>query len=131
MARKVHLIAGLLATLTISTFFLSTILVERLEAHEAVATVRSLIVLPDLFVLVPTIAAQVHRVLSLKVPPKSACRCQEETNVIHGGKWSTGSYTLCYRSQPLERRQLNSTQLITLCGLSNFWPEPSTLSSWV
>lgn len=57
MARKVHLIAGLLATLTIATFFPSTVLVELLGEHEAVATVKSLIVLPGLFILVPTIAA--------------------------------------------------------------------------
>jgi hypothetical protein len=44
MPKKAHLIAGLLATLTIATFFLSTILVELFGSHEAVATVKSLIV---------------------------------------------------------------------------------------
>ncbi len=57
MPNKVHLIAGLLATATIATFFLSTVLVELFGSHEAVATVKSLIVLPGLFVLVPAIAA--------------------------------------------------------------------------
>ena len=57
MPEKAHLIAGLLATLTIATFFLSTVLVELFGSHEAVATVKSLIVLPGLFILVPAIAA--------------------------------------------------------------------------
>ena len=57
MTKKAHLIAGLLATLTIAVFFLSTVIVELLGSHEAVATVKSLIVIPGLFILVPTIAA--------------------------------------------------------------------------
>lgn len=57
MPRRAHLIAGVLATLTIATFFLSTALVELFGSHEAVATVKSLIVLPGLFILVPAIAA--------------------------------------------------------------------------
>ena len=56
MPKKAHLIAGLLATLTIATFFLSTVLVELFGSHEAVAMVKSLIVLPGLFILVPAIA---------------------------------------------------------------------------
>jgi hypothetical protein len=57
MPKKSHLIAGLLATLIIATFFLSTVLVELFGSHEAVATVKRLIVLPGLFILVPAIAA--------------------------------------------------------------------------
>jgi hypothetical protein len=57
MPNKAHLIAGLLATLMIATFFLSTVLVELFGSHEAVATVKRLIVLPGLFILVPAIAA--------------------------------------------------------------------------
>ncbi|HSA62635.1 MAG TPA: hypothetical protein VLE03_10390 [Nitrospiraceae bacterium] len=57
MPRKAHLIAGLLATLMIATFFLSTLLVELFGSHDAVATVKRLIVLPGLFILVPAIAA--------------------------------------------------------------------------
>jgi hypothetical protein len=57
MPKKVHLVAGLLATLTIAAFFLSTVLVELFGSHEAVAIVKSLIVLPGLFILVPAIAA--------------------------------------------------------------------------
>jgi len=57
MSKKVHLIAGLVATLTIATFFLSTALVELFGSHEAVATVKQWIVLPGLFILVPAIAA--------------------------------------------------------------------------
>lgn len=57
MPKKAHFIAGLLATLTIATFFLSTVIVELFGSHEAVAIVKSLIVMPGLFILVPAIAA--------------------------------------------------------------------------
>jgi hypothetical protein len=57
MPKKIHLIAGLLATLIIATFFLSTLGVELFGTHETVAMVKSLIVMPGLFILVPAIAA--------------------------------------------------------------------------
>ena len=57
MPKKAHFIAGLLATLTIATFFLSTVIVELFGSHEVVAIVKSLIVMPGLFILVPAIAA--------------------------------------------------------------------------
>ncbi len=57
MSKQAHFIAGSLATLTIATFFLSTIIVELFGSHEAVATVKALIVMPGLFILVPAIAA--------------------------------------------------------------------------
>ena len=57
MPKKMHLVAGIVATLTIAIFFLSTVLVELFGSHEAVATVKQLIVLPGLFILVPAIAA--------------------------------------------------------------------------
>lgn len=57
MPRKIHLIAGMLATLTIATFFLSTLGTELFGTHETVAMVKAWIVLPGLFILVPAIAA--------------------------------------------------------------------------
>jgi hypothetical protein len=57
MPKNTHFIAGLLATLTIATFFLSTLVVELFGTHEAVAMVKALIVTPGLFILVPAIAA--------------------------------------------------------------------------
>lgn len=57
MPKKVHLIAGIVATLTIAAFFLSTVLVELFGSYEAVAAVKQLIVMPGLFILVPAIAA--------------------------------------------------------------------------
>jgi hypothetical protein len=57
MPKQAHFIAGLLATLTIATFFLSTVIVESFGSPEAVATVKALIVIPGLFILVPAIAA--------------------------------------------------------------------------
>ncbi len=57
MPKKIHLIVGLLATLTIATFFLSTLGVELFGTHETVAMVKAWIVMPGLFTLVPAIAA--------------------------------------------------------------------------
>jgi len=57
MKKNIHFIAGILATLTIATFFTSTIIVELFGSNDAVATVKSLIVMPGLFILVPAIAA--------------------------------------------------------------------------
>lgn len=55
MTKKAHFLAGLLATFTIAIFFLSTILVELFGSYQAVVTIKSLIVVPGLFVLVPAI----------------------------------------------------------------------------
>jgi hypothetical protein len=44
LKNKVHLIAGVIATLTIASFFTATILVELFGSREAIATVKSLIV---------------------------------------------------------------------------------------
>ncbi len=57
MPKTMHLVAGLLAALTIATFFLSSVAVELFGAHQAVATVKALIVMPGLFILIPAIAA--------------------------------------------------------------------------
>ena len=56
MPKKIHLIAGLLATLTIATFFMGTLAVELFGTPESVATVKALIVMPGLLILVPAIA---------------------------------------------------------------------------
>jgi hypothetical protein len=52
-----HLLAGLLATLTIAAFFTATLLVELFGTHDAIAGVKHMIVCPGLFILVPAIAA--------------------------------------------------------------------------
>jgi hypothetical protein len=57
MKRTLHMIAGILATMTIATFFLSTILVELFGSTDAIATVKRLIVMPGLVILIPAIAA--------------------------------------------------------------------------
>ena len=53
---RAHLMAGVLASVCIATFFLSTILVEALAPHEAVSRLKSLIVVPGLWILVLAIA---------------------------------------------------------------------------
>lgn len=57
MPKRIHRIAGILAPLCIATFFLSTVLVELFGSPAAVAQVKSLIVTPGLWILVPAIAA--------------------------------------------------------------------------
>ena len=56
MPKKIHLMAGLLATLNIATFFICTLAVELFGTPESVATVKALIVMPGLLILVPAIA---------------------------------------------------------------------------
>lgn len=57
MPKRVHLVAGLLAPLCIATFFLSTLFTELFGSHAAVAQLKSLIVTPGLWIMVPLMAA--------------------------------------------------------------------------
>jgi hypothetical protein len=56
MPKRAHLIAGILAPLCIAIFFLSTVLVELFGSHAAVAQLKSLIITPGLWILLPAIA---------------------------------------------------------------------------
>lgn len=56
MINFVHRFAAIIATICVATFFLSTLLVEVFGSNDAIATVKSLIVKPGLFVLIPAIA---------------------------------------------------------------------------
>jgi hypothetical protein len=56
MPKRAHQVAGVLATLSIATFFLATLWVELTGSHQAVAALKSLIVMPGLLVLVPAVA---------------------------------------------------------------------------
>ncbi len=55
--KLIHRIAGTVAPLCIATFFLSTILFELLGTHASVAHLKSLIVTPGLWILIPALAA--------------------------------------------------------------------------
>lgn len=57
MITTIHRIAALLATLTIASFFASTLLVELFGEAASVARLKSLIVWPGLALLIPAIAA--------------------------------------------------------------------------
>ena len=57
MARRVHLVAGVLATMIIAAFFISSILVELFGSSQHIQQVKALIVVPGLLLLVPAIAA--------------------------------------------------------------------------
>lgn len=54
--RILHRLAASAAILCIATFFSATIFVELFASGESIATLKSLIVLPGLFILVPSIA---------------------------------------------------------------------------
>ena len=56
MKSKVHKTAALVATVCIATFFTSTLLVEVFGSEDMVAFVKSLIVMPGIFILVPAMA---------------------------------------------------------------------------
>ncbi|RDL42829.1 hypothetical protein DN730_17355 [Marinomonas piezotolerans] len=56
MKQIVHRIAAVTATLCVATFFVTTLLVELFGSIEAIRQVKSLIVFPGLFILVPAIA---------------------------------------------------------------------------
>ncbi len=56
LPNRAHLVAGVLATACIATFFLATVLVEAVASPVAVARLKSLIVMPGLWILVPAIA---------------------------------------------------------------------------
>ena len=55
MPKRAHLVAGVIATLCIATFFLSTLLVELFGSQASVAWLKSIVVVPGLFILVPAI----------------------------------------------------------------------------
>ena len=57
MPKRAHLIAGILAPLCLATFFLSTVLTELFGSHTAVAQLKSLIVSPGLWIMIPAMAA--------------------------------------------------------------------------
>jgi len=52
----IHWLAAPVATLCIASFFSATIFVELLGTADSIATVKSLIVWPGLFILIPAIA---------------------------------------------------------------------------
>lgn len=56
MPKLAHLLAGILGLLCIAVFFLSTIVVGLFSSHAAVAQLKSLIVTPGLWILIPTLA---------------------------------------------------------------------------
>lgn len=57
MTRRIHSLAGLLATLTVATFFSISLISEIFGSKETIATVKALIVMPGLLVLIPAVVA--------------------------------------------------------------------------
>lgn len=56
MPKIIHRIGGFVAPLCIALFWTSTVLVELFGSHAAVAQLKSLIVTPGLWILIPSIA---------------------------------------------------------------------------
>lgn len=57
MLTIIHRSAAIIAMLCIATFFVATLIVELTGSNESIVLVKSLIVMPGLFILVPAIAA--------------------------------------------------------------------------
>ncbi|TDF41380.1 hypothetical protein EYS14_00520 [Alteromonadaceae bacterium M269] len=57
MKRKIHAIGAIITMLCIASFFTSTLIVELFGSKESVLTIKSLVVNPGLFILIPAIAA--------------------------------------------------------------------------
>ena len=131
MPKFAHRIAGILAPLCIATFFLSTILVELFGSHTTVAQLKSLIVTPGLWILIPAMAAaggsgmlqrqspvvprcRRQRKVAIEVAQGQAGECQEKTHAFHRGQWPAGTGALRDPPQPLGRGWLLRHDL--LCG---------------
>ncbi len=56
MKRNIHLVAAIVATFCIATFFTSTIAVELFGSKEAITIVKTLVVNPGLYILIPAMA---------------------------------------------------------------------------
>lgn len=56
MPRRIHLMAGILAPLCLVAFFVPTVVVELFGSPAAVAQLKSLIVAPGLWIMVPAVA---------------------------------------------------------------------------
>ncbi len=56
MKNKIHIIAAIVATLCIATFFISTITIELFGSEESISRLKKLIVSPGLFILIPAMA---------------------------------------------------------------------------
>lgn len=56
MKQLIHRIGAITATLCIFLFFSSTVVVELFGSQKAITTIKSLIVMPGLFILIPAIA---------------------------------------------------------------------------
>jgi len=52
MTQRIHFLSGLLATLTISTFFSASLMSELLGSTETIVAVKAWIVMPGLFILI-------------------------------------------------------------------------------
>ena len=57
MKHRTHAIAGVLAMMLIGLFMTATLYTEIFAGHEGAATVKSLIVVPGLFILIPCLMA--------------------------------------------------------------------------
>lgn len=56
MISRIHLVAAIVATLSIVSFFTATLFVELFGSVESIAEVKRLIVSPGLFILIPAMA---------------------------------------------------------------------------
>ena len=102
MKQVVHLIAAVIATLCIAVFFISSIAIELTGDTAMIAALKSQIVMPGLFILVPAIA------------------CTGATGMAMSSKSSTGLIAAKRKRMPL----------IGANGLLILLPSAILLSQW-
>jgi hypothetical protein len=57
MTKQIHFFGGVLAALTIASFFTATLVSELFGSAATIAAVKAFVVMPGLFILIPAIAA--------------------------------------------------------------------------
>jgi hypothetical protein len=113
---RVHLSAALLATLTIVLFFVSTVVVEATGGHAAVARVKSLIVVPGLFVLVPAIAVTGGTGFVLSRGWQGAVVARKKRRMPVIAKWAPDPRPRRHRPRPVGRRRHLRHEFLSRAG---------------
>lgn len=131
MPKRAHLVAGVIATLCVATFFVSTVLVELLGSHETVAWLKSLVVMPGLFVLVPAIAITGGSGLFLSKSRRGRLvDAKKKRMPLIAANRVARAGAFRHRAEPMVGRGLVSTHPSTWCRRLNCWPARSTCRSW-
>ena len=124
---RVHASAALVATLIIALFFSSTVVVEATGDHRAIAWVKTRIVAPGLFVLVPALALTGGSGFMLSRGWRSPLIARKERRMpVIAANGLLILVSRGRRPRPVGRRREPSTPASTSCRRSNCWPGART-----